>query len=160
MHLRLAFTTFALTIVINSVAQKDTAAINTFIDKWHLAATTADLKSFFDAMAKDAIYIGTDSSERWTKEEFYRFAKPYFDRGKAWDFKPFDRDIHVSNDGQFAWFSELLVTWMGACRGSGILRKTADRWEIKQYHLSVTVPNDAINDFISLVNNFNKNQKR
>jgi len=74
----------------------------------------------------------------------------------TWSFKPYDRDLHVTSDGKSAWFSELLTTWMGVCRGSGILTKTATDWKLEQYHLSVTVPNEIIKDFISLVE---KNEK-
>lgn len=76
--------------------------INNFLDKWHLAAGKADANVFFNAMADNSVYIGTDASERWTKTEFVGFAKPYFDKGKAWDFKPYERDIHVTNDGNYA----------------------------------------------------------
>ena len=133
--------------------------INHFIDDWHLAAAKADAKTFFGSMADDAIYIGTDKTERWTKSEFLTFAKPYFDKGKAWDFKPRDRDIHVTSDKQVVWFSELLDTWMGVCRGSGVLVRGKEGWKVQQYHLSVTVPNDIIKDFITLVDNFEKNPK-
>ena len=146
-----------LLISVSSFAQK--TEIDMFIDQWHLSATNADQKAFFDAMDDESIYIGTDASERWTKQEFLTFAKPHFDKGKAWDFKPYDRDVHVSDDGKYVWFSELLNTWMGVCRGSGILQKTSRGWKIKQYHLSVTVPNDTIKDFITLVENFNKQKK-
>lgn len=125
--------------------------VNTFLDNWHLAAAKADAPAFFGAIADDGIYIGTDAGERWTKAEFFKFAKPYFDRGSAWDFKPRDRDVHQSADGNTVWFSELLDTWMGVCRGSGVLQKTPSGWRISQYHLSVTVPNDIIRDFIKLV---------
>src|SRR4051812_8995270 len=87
--------------------------IDLFIDQWHQAAARADASAFFGAMADSSIYIGTDASERWTKSEFITYAKPYFDKGKAWTFKPYDRDVHLSPDGQFAWFSELLETQMG-----------------------------------------------
>lgn len=133
--------------------------INRFLDGWHLAAAQAKGDQFFGAMADSSIYIGTDATERWTKPEFIRFAKPYFDKGKAWDFKPYDRDLHVATDGRHAWFSELLTTWMGVCRGSGILVRTPEGWKIEQYHLSVTVPNDIIRDFITLVENFNSQKK-
>ena len=146
-----------LLISVSSFAQK--TEIDKFIDQWHLSAKNADQKAFFDAMDDESIYIGTDASERWTKQEFLTFAKPHFDKGKAWDFKPYDRDVHVSDDGKYVWFSELLNTWMGVCRGSGILQKTSRGWKIKQYHLSVTVPNDTIKDFITLVENFNKQKK-
>jgi hypothetical protein len=127
--------------------------IHRFIDKWHRAAAEADAKAFFGSMDERCIYIGTDASERWSKSDFITFAKPYFDKGKAWDFKPYDRDLHVPMNGEYVWFSELLNTWMGVCRGSGILRKTSTGWTILQYHLSVTVPNEIINDFIKLVEN-------
>jgi len=110
-------------------------------------------------MAENCIYIGTDETERWTKSEFVTFAKPYFDAGKAWDFKPYDRDIHVTSDGQIVWFSELLTTWMGVCRGSGILAKTKKGWKIEQYHLAITVPNAIVKDFISLVDSYKMKQK-
>jgi hypothetical protein len=139
-------------------AQSHDADINQLIDAWHKAAADANATVFFGSMAAQSIYIGTDASERWNKEQFMSFAKPYFDRGKAWDFKPYDRDLHVTSDGKYAWFSELLTTWMGTCRGSGILQKTKDGWKIEQYHLSVTVPNDIIRDFISLVDRYQQKQ--
>lgn len=139
-------------VVDRSVTAKE---LNVFIDNWHRAATEANGEAFFDAMAPDAVYIGTDASERWTKDQFISFAKPYFDKGKAWDFKPYDRDLHVTSNGDYARFSELLTTWMGVCRGSGMLRKTPTGWKIEQYHLAVTVPNGIIRDFISLIDSYN-----
>jgi hypothetical protein len=134
-------------------------AIHTFIDDWHLAATQANATAYFGSIADNGIFIGTDATERWNKKQFYAFAKPHFDKGKAWDFKAYGRSVHVSNDGKFVWFSELLTTWMGVCRGSGILEKTSQGWKIQQYHLSVTVPNDLVRDFLTLVANFEKAKK-
>ncbi len=149
----------SLLLLVSLTSHAQHTDVATFIDNWHLAATKADAKTFFDAMDEESVYIGTDAGERWTKTQFYAFAKPYFDKGKAWDFKAYDRDVHLSPDGKYVWFSELLTTWMGVCRGSGILMKTPGGWKIKQYHLSVTVPNDAIKDFITLVENFNRQKK-
>ncbi len=139
-------------------AQSDVSTINAFVDNWHQAAASANASLFFDSMDENGIYIGTADHERWTKSEFVSFAKPYFDKGKAWDFKPYDRNLHVTSDGQYAWFSELLTTWMGVCRGSGILHKTSSGWKIDQYHLSVTVPNEIIKDFITLVDHYKNSQ--
>lgn len=47
-----------------------------------------------------------------------------FDKGKARDFKPYSRYVHVTSYGQYAWFSELLTIRMGICRGAGVLYKT------------------------------------
>lgn len=148
-----------LFISASAFSQRDTTALHKFIDDWHLAATKADANAYFGAIADNGIFIGTDATERWNKKQFYAFAKPYFDKGKTWDFKAYDRTVHVSNDGRFVWFSELLTTWMGVCRGSGILEKTPQGWKIQQYHLSVTVPNDLVRDFITLVANFEKAKK-
>jgi SnoaL-like domain len=140
--------------------QQDSLSVHAFVDQWHRDAAEAKATSFFGALADDAVYIGTADFERWTKAEFVTFAKPYFDRGKAWDFKPYDRSIHFSADGRYAWFSELLTTWMGTCRGSGVVVRTSNGWRITQYHLSVTVPNDIIGDFIKLVDGYNSRRKK
>jgi ketosteroid isomerase-like protein len=153
------FCTGLLLVTSISLGFSQHQEVNNFIDKWHEAAAKANADAFFGMMSDNSIYIGTDETERWTKTEFHKFAKPYFDKGKAWDFTPRDRDLHFSDDGKYVWFSELLATWMGTCRGSGVLHKTAGGWKIEQYHLSVTVPNDVIKDFISLVDNYSKQKK-
>ncbi len=126
--------------------------INQLVDEWHLAAAEADTL-FFDFLAPDAVYIGTDASERWTKEEFKAFAMPYFLKGKAWDFKPIERAVYFGNQPDMAWFNETLDTWMGVCRSSGVLVLDRDKkWKIRHYHLSCTVPNEKVKEFIGLMN--------
>jgi hypothetical protein len=148
------------TIALAQDAEPDTIVIHRLLDQWHLDAAQAKSTPFFAAMDEHAIYIGTADFERWTKSEFMKFAMPYFARGKAWDFEPYDRRVSVTLDGRYAWFSELLTTWMGVCRGSGILVKTSNGWRIQQYHLSVTVPNEIIGDFIKLVDGYNTQRKK
>lgn len=148
---RILLILFTLLSLTTRAQTKDASDVNKFVDAWHKAAADANANVFFGSMADNSIYIGTDATERWTKQEFIAFAKPYFDKGKAWDFIPYDRDVHFSEDGKYVWFSELLETWMGVCRGSGILRNTNTGWKLEQYHLSVTVPNEIIRDFIQLV---------
>eukprot|EP01034_Spumella_vulgaris_P040925 gene40925-50634_t len=43
--------------------------INTFMDQWHKDAANAD-PAYFDKMAPNGIYIGTDKTEIWTREQF------------------------------------------------------------------------------------------
>ena len=126
----------------------ETKAITTFLDSWHTAAAKADYNGYFGKIADDGIYIGTDATENWTKKEFEAFSKPYFEKGKTWDFKALQRNIFFSKDGKTAWFNELLDTHMKACQGSGVLEKTGKEWKIKQYVLSMTFPNEAIDDII------------
>jgi ketosteroid isomerase-like protein len=128
----------------------ETKAINTLLDNWHAAAAKADYNAYFDKIATDGRYIGTDAGENWDKKAFAAFSKPYFDKGKAWDFKALERHVYFSKDGKTAWFDELLDTWMKVCRGSGVLEKEGNQWKIKHYVLSMTIPNDISNDVILL----------
>lgn len=124
--------------------------INEFIENWHITAAQAKLEAYFDMMSEDAIYIGTDAGERWTKNEFYAFCEPHFLKGKTWDFKPFDRQIYFSTDDKTIWFDELLHTWMGVCRGSGVIAKENGELKISHYHLSVTIKNEKVNEFLQI----------
>ncbi|MCD6555837.1 MAG: nuclear transport factor 2 family protein [Bacteroidales bacterium] len=130
---------------------KQKQSINRLLDNWHKAAADADLENYFTKMSDDAIYLGTDASERWTKDEFYKFCKPYFNKDKAWDFKPSNRHIYFSDDLKTAWFEETLDTWMENCRGSGILVFKENNWKIKHYNLAVAVPNDVVKDYVKLL---------
>lgn len=124
--------------------------INKKLDNWHKAAANADFKSYFNVMSDDAIYIGTDATENWNKKQFEAFAKPYFDRGKAWNFTALQRNIYFSEDGKMAWFDELLNTQMKICRGSGVLVKEKNVWKIKHYVLSMTIPNENSDEVVKI----------
>ncbi len=126
-------------------------AINQLLDNWHRAAANADEDTFFGSMTIDAVYLGTDAAEYWRRDEMRKWAQPYFDRETAWAFKPKSRHIYMSSNGKLAWFDELLDTWMGDCRGSGVLVKTPDGWKLKHYNLAVTVPNDLMDQYIELL---------
>ena len=122
--------------------------INQTLDNWHKAASNANFKDYFKVLTEDATYIGTDATENWNKIQFQAFAKPYFDKGKAWSFTSLERHIYFSKDLKMAWFDELLDTQMKICRGSGVLVKIKNKWYIKHYVLSMTVPNDNTNEVV------------
>lgn len=124
--------------------------VNTLLVNWHKAASDANFKEYFGVLDSSAIYIGTAAEEIWTKEKFANFSKPYFDKGKAWSFTTLERNIYVSEAANIVWFDELIDTWMGTCRGSGVLQKKGDSWKIKQYVLSVAIPNDDIQAVIDI----------
>jgi hypothetical protein len=71
--------------------------------------------------------------------DFQEFAKPYFDKGKAWNFTVLERHIYFDQSKKTAWFDELLNTQMKICRGSGVLVKIDGKWKIKHYVLSMTI---------------------
>lgn len=122
-----------------------TVSVNSFIDDWHSQASEADI-AYFEKISEDGIYIGTDATELWTKDEFYVWAKKYFDRGEAWSFTTIERNVYFSDDRQYAWFDELLNTAMGVCRASGVLKKNGNSWKIEHYHLSIAIPNEDLED--------------
>lgn len=112
------------------------------LDDWHDAAAKADEARYFGHMAEDAVFLGTDATERWVKPAFQKWAHPFFARGRAWSFKATRRALSLSPDGQVAWFDEDLDTPnLGPCRGSGVLVKAGGSWRIAQYNLSVPIPN-------------------
>lgn len=140
-----------LLVVGNLQAQeKSKLEITTLLNSWHQAAAAANFKDYFSSLTEDAIFIGTDATENWNKTAFQAFAKPYFEKGKVWNFTPMERHIYLSVDGKTAWFDELLDTQMKICRGSGVLIKTKKGWKIKHYVLSMTVPNENTNEVVKI----------
>ncbi|REG92948.1 nuclear transport factor 2 family protein [Flavobacterium aquicola] len=125
--------------------------VNRALDAWHKAAAEANFNSYFGMMTDDAIFIGTDPTENWDKKSFQAYAKPYFDKGKAWDFKAIERHIYFDKSGKLAWFDELLNTQMKICRGSGVLVKIGTEWKIKHYVLSMTIPNDNTDEVVKII---------
>ncbi len=133
-----------LKIFSQSGDQSVKVILNEILDDWHRAAARADLEGYIGMMSPDGIYIGTDPGERWTTREFEQFCKPYFSKGRSWNFTAFERHIDLNTERTVAWFDELLDTHMGICRGSGVIRKHGDQWKIGQYVLSATIPNNLM----------------
>jgi ketosteroid isomerase-like protein len=129
---------------------KEQTQISAMLDSFNRAAAKADFNAYFKYYTEDAIFTGTDATERWNKKEFMAWAKPIFDKGRAWDFTAMERHIYFDKTGTFAWFDELLNTQMKICRGSGVLVKQGDDWKVKQYILSTMVPNDDLDAVIKI----------
>lgn len=128
------------------------ARLDTLATRWHQAAARADSAAFFDALTDDAVYIGTDPGEHWTKAEFLAFAAPYFAAGKAWDFTATERHIFFDEDENLAYWDELLTTWMGQCRGTAVVRRDrTGEWKIVHYTLSLSVPNPRMEAVIETI---------
>lgn len=134
----------------NKTIEHEKKAIQTTLDLWHKAAANADFEAYFSKMTPDAVFIGTDATENWQYDEFKAFAKPYFDKGKAWSFTPVTRNIYIDESLKTAWFDELLDTQMKLCRGSGVLKKVKNRWKIVHYVLSIAIPNDEVKKVVQL----------
>jgi ketosteroid isomerase-like protein len=122
------------------------------LDDFHRAAAAANEEAYFALLAENAVFLGTDGSERWEKAAFRAFAHPYFVKGQGWSFTPRDRHVAFSADGRVAWFDEALDSESyGACRGSGVLERGGTTWKIAQYNLSIPIPNDLAKDFVARI---------
>lgn len=130
--------------------QSEKQNITTLLDNWHKAAAEANYNNYFNALHDESIFIGTDATENWNKKQFQEFAKPYFDKGRAWNFTALERHIYFDATGKTAWFDELLNTQMKICRGSGVMVKEGKVWKIKHYVLSMSIPNDNVDEVIKI----------
>ena len=135
-----------------ALGQTPAAQVGAVLDDWHQAAAVADEARYFAHFAPDGVFMGTDSTERWTVTAFRVWAKPYFDKKKAWSFQPRDRHVAFSADGKTAWFDEILDTPnLGVCRGSGVLILLGGEWKIAQYNLSIPIPNNLANAIVKQI---------
>lgn len=128
----------------------DEHAIDALLDDWHQAAAQADGARYFGHMAEDAVFLGTDASERWSLASFRAFCEPYFSKGVGWTYEP--RARHVFVHGDVAWFDERL--WndkYGECRGTGALRREGADWKLVHYSLTLPVPNELAADVVKLI---------
>ncbi|MEM8496525.1 MAG: nuclear transport factor 2 family protein [Pseudomonadota bacterium] len=131
----------------------DAQQANETLDAFHRAAADADFDVYFALFSEDAVFLGTDASERWPVEEFKAYAKPHFDKGRGWVYVPAERHI-VIND-HIAWFDELLDSQSyGVSRGSGVLVKVEGHWKIAQYNLHFPIPNDLVDDITDKIKQF------
>ena len=122
------------------------------LDDLHDAASKADYDRYFGLYATDAIFLGTDATERWTIDEFKTYAGPSFEQGRGWTYVPTSRRVYVSADGNTAWFDETLENASyGECRGSGVLVNKGGRWLITQYNLTIPIPNALANEFVERI---------
>ena len=133
--------------------ESDRKKINTTLDSWHNAAANAEFDNYFSYMTSNGVFIGTDASENWQLDAFKAFSRPYFDKGKAWNFSSLQRNIYFDKSQNTAWFDELLDTQMKICRGSGVLIKEGNTWKIAHYVLSMTVPNDNLDEVVKIKEN-------
>ncbi|MBC8046616.1 MAG: nuclear transport factor 2 family protein [Fimbriimonadaceae bacterium] len=131
----------------------DKKQISDMLDAFHAAAAKADFEEYFNYFTEDAVFIGTDATENWSKKDFMAFSKTYFDRGSAWSFTSLDRHIYFGNNNDIAWFDELLNTQMKICRGSGVVVEQNNEWKVQQYVLSMTIPNSESDEIIKIKTN-------
>ena len=127
-------------------------AVDAVLTAFHQAASDANRKGYFGLLADQAVFLGTDGSERWTKREFEAAYGPYMDSGRGWTYLSSHRNITIGTGGAIAWFDEALSSeGYGPCRGSGVLVKTEKGWRIAQYNLSIPIPNGIAKSIVEKI---------
>ena len=120
-------------------------AINALLDGLHQDAHEGNYQSYFDRYASDAIFLGTDKTERWTIEEFKAYAKPAFADGNGWTYSVVERNWEGAGDTR--WFDEILFNEkLGHCRGTGVVQLIEGEWKILHYALTMLVPNEIASE--------------
>ena len=124
-----------------SSADDQRAAIDALIDGLHEDAHEGNFQTYFDRYGPDAVFLGTDKSERWTIEEFKVYAEPAFEDGHGWTYLVKERNWE--GEGNTRWFDEVLLNEkLGHCRGTGVVELVDGQWKIAHYALTMLVPND------------------
>ena len=148
---------FCLALLLSNVnvgkasAQSDSAAIGLVLDSFHEAAAQGDWERYFALLSDDAVFLGTDASERWPKAAF----RDYAAGSSGWTYHPRQRNINLSPDGDSAWFDEILESASyGTSRGSGVLIRTDSGWKIAQYHLTFPIPNPLAREITDRIKAF------
>lgn len=130
----------------------DEAAVHALVDEFHRAAANADADAYFGAMTPDAVFVGTDASERWTRDEFRSYAAAAFEREAAWVYEPTKRHVTIADDATTAWFDEQLASASYKhARGSGVVVATSAGPRIAHYVLSFPIPNESVPAMLQLL---------
>lgn len=123
------------------------AQVEQTLDALHASAAKADGDAYFALYTPDAVFLGTDATERWSLAEFKAYAAPHFAEGKGWTYTVTERHVTLGPRARVAWFDERLQNAkLGECRGSGALLWGDGRWRVSQYNLTVPIPNDLVVD--------------
>ena len=141
----------AVLIALPAVAQPrdGTEAVAEVLDALHQAASDADYDRYFSLYAREAVFLGTDATERLERPAFMAYAKARFDTGTGWTYRILERHIAVVTDGQTAWFDERLENAdLGETRGSGVLVIEDGGWKIAHYNLTIPIPNELSRDIV------------
>jgi hypothetical protein len=130
-----------LSINLSTAEDHKNAEINALLDGLHQDAHEGNFKSYFDRYTSDAIFLGTDKTERWSVEEFKAYAEPAFADGNGWTYSVVERNWEGVGDTR--WFDEILFNEkLGHCRGTGVVQLIEGEWKILHYALTMLVPNE------------------
>ena len=123
-------------------ADDENERINVLLDGLHQDAHEGNFENYFNRYSSDAVFLGTDKTERWTIKEFKAYAEPAFLDGHGWTYKVVERNLE--GEGNTLWFDEILFNEkLGHCRGTGVVQLINGEWKIAHYALTMLIPNSV-----------------
>ena len=135
----------SLVFIFSISADEQRASTDELLDGLHQDAHEGNFDSYFDRYSSDAIFLGTDKTERWTIDEFKAYARPAFNDGHGWTYSVVERNWE--GDSDIRWFDEILFNEkLGHCRGTGVVELINNEWKISHYALTMLVPNSIAAD--------------
>lgn len=140
-----SITNINLATAQQSAMTSDTDSIGKLMDGLHYTASQADLDGYLGSFTKNAVFMGTDDWERWSRPTTLdAYVKERFKGGTGWTYESVERHIIFADSGKTAWLDEIIVSpkW-GRFRGTGVVTKQGDTWKIAHYSMSVLVANEA-----------------
>ena len=130
----------SLVFIFSISADEQLTTADELLDGLHQDAHQGNFQTYFARYTKNAVFLGTDKTERWTIEEFKSYAEPAFADGHGWTYKVIERNWE--GDGDTRWFDEILFNEkLGHCRGTGVVQLINNEWKIEHYSLTMLVPN-------------------
>ncbi|MFQ5628794.1 MAG: nuclear transport factor 2 family protein [bacterium] len=144
---------FAIQLPANAQSPSvEEKAVSNTLDALHENASKADGEKYFSLFAPNAVFLGTDATERWPIKEFKKYAMARFEKGTGWTYHKKSRFIYLSEGKKTAWFDESLHNEnYGDCRGSGVLVKIDGEWKIVQYNLTIPIPNALARKVVAMI---------
>ena len=132
-------------LIVFNINAEDQTNIDALLNGLHEDAHKGSFEAYFDRYTSDAVFLGTDKTERWTIQEFKSYAKPAFSDGHGWTYKVIERNWE--GNGNTRWFDEILFNEkLGHCRGTGVVELINNEWKISHYALTMLVPNSIAAD--------------
>jgi ketosteroid isomerase-like protein len=155
--LRIAFAAYMLS-VLGAAAPRShpqpliISEVDAVLNDLHDAASKADFNRYFSHFTEEAVFLGTDPSERWTVPEFRAYTEARFERGNGWLYVPKERHVFLSKDRSIAWFDEITESRKyGHMRGTGVLVRSQEIWKVAQYNLSKPIPNQLFRQIVDMI---------
>jgi hypothetical protein len=137
MKTQIALYALLLGLMCSVTVQADVTPSET-LDALYSAGDSGDLDGFLSLLTVNAVFIGLDGTGRLQGQPLRAFISETFSRGSPWKYHSSNRETTVSNDGTVAWFDESIDhDPLGMGKGSGVLVKSIEGWQVAQYNISV-----------------------